>query len=269
MTETVGTIIRDHITYRQQIFKLAGSDLRRTYRASALGWAWAIIKPLVTIFVYWFAFSIGLRRGSDIAGYPFVLWLICGIVPWFYMSEMLTLGTECILRNRYLVTKMKYPVSTIPTFTSISKFAVHLILVTITLVIFILTGHYPTVYMLQLPFYMLCNFLFFTGWALFAAPIAAVSTDFSNLVKSFVTAVFWLSGILWEVDSMHNELAHRLLMLNPVTFLCNGYRNCFIYEIWFFEQPKRLLYFGIALVLIYVLGFWSYRRTRSEMADVL
>ena len=56
MTETVGTIIRDHITYRKQIFKLAGSDLRRTYRASALGWAWAIIKPLVTIFVYWFAF---------------------------------------------------------------------------------------------------------------------------------------------------------------------------------------------------------------------
>ena len=123
--ETIVTIVRDHIDYRKQIFKLAGSDLRRTYRASALGWSWAIIKPLVTIFVYWFAFAIGLRRGGDIEGYPFVLWLISGIVPWFYMSEMLTLGTECILRNRYLVTKMKYPVSTIPTFTSISKFSVH------------------------------------------------------------------------------------------------------------------------------------------------
>ena len=208
-------------------------------------------------------------RSPDIAGYPFVLWLISGIVPWFYMSEMLTLGTECILRNRYLVTKMKYPVSTIPTFTSISKFFVHLILLVLTMLIFILTGHMPTVYMLQIPFYMLCNFLFFTGWALFAAPIAAISTDFSNLVKSFVTAVFWLSGILWEVDSMHDKLAHQLLMLNPVTFICNGYRNCFIYETWFFEQPKRLLYFAVALVLIYALGFWSYRRTRSEMADVL
>jgi teichoic acid transport system permease protein len=269
MGQTIATILRDHIVYRKQIIKLAGSDLRRTYRASALGWAWAVIKPLVTIFVYWFAFSVGLRKGGDIAGYPFVLWLISGIVPWFYMSEMLTLGTECILRNRYLVTKMKYPVSTIPTFTSISKFFVHLILLVLTMLIFILTGHMPTVYMLQLPFYMLCNFLFFTGWALFAAPIAAISTDFSNLVKSFVTAVFWLSGILWEVDSMHDKLAHQLLMLNPVTFICNGYRNCFIYETWFFEQPKRLLYFAVALVLIYALGFWSYRRTRSEMADVL
>ena len=65
--ETIVTIVRDHIDYRKQIFKLAGSDLRRTYRASALGWSWAIIKPLVTIFVYWFAFAIGLRRGGDIA----------------------------------------------------------------------------------------------------------------------------------------------------------------------------------------------------------
>lgn len=160
MGQTIATILRDHIVYRKQIIKLAGSDLRRTYRASALGWAWAVIKPLVTIFVYWFAFSVGLRKGGDIAGYPFVLWLISGIVPWFYMSEMLTLGTECILRNRYLVTKMKYPVSTIPTFTSISKFFVHLILLVLTMLIFILTGHMPTVYMLQLPFYMLCNFLF-------------------------------------------------------------------------------------------------------------
>lgn len=267
--ETIVTIVRDHIDYRKQIFKLAGSDLRRTYRASALGWSWAIIKPLVTIFVYWFAFAIGLRRGGDIEGYPFVLWLISGIVPWFYMSEMLMLGTECILRNRYLVTKMKYPVSTIPTFTSISKFSVHLILMMITILIFVITGNELTIYLVQLPFYMLCNFLFFTGWAMFAAPIAAISTDFSNLVKSFVTAVFWLSGVLFQVDTMHKGLAHKLLMLNPVTFLCNGYRNCFIYHTWFFDQPKRLLYFAVWLIVIYALGIWSYRRTRSEMADVL
>lgn len=267
--ESVRTILQDHVRYRKQILKLAMSDLRRTYRASALGWAWAIIKPLVSIFVYWFAFSFGLRRGDDIAGYPFVLWLICGIVPWFYMSEMLTGGTECILRNRYLVTKMKYPVSTIPTFTSISKFCVHVLLVLASILVFIATGNMPTIYMLQLPFYMLCNFLFFTGWAFFAAPIAAVSSDFSNLVKSFVTAIFWLSGVLWNMDSVTNAAVRTFQHVNPVTFICNGYRNCFIYGVWFWEQPKRLLYFGILLVLLYAAGFWSYRRARSEMADVL
>ena len=51
-------IIKDHIAYRKQIKKLAKADLIRTYRGAALGWSWAIIKPAVTIFVYWFAFSV-------------------------------------------------------------------------------------------------------------------------------------------------------------------------------------------------------------------
>ena len=55
-------IIKDHIQYKQQIFKLAKADLIKTYRGAALGWAWAIIKPAVTIFVYWFTFEIGLEQ---------------------------------------------------------------------------------------------------------------------------------------------------------------------------------------------------------------
>ena len=115
----IGEIIKDHITYLQQIFKLAKADLVKTYRGAALGWSWAIIKPAVTIFVYWFAFSIGLRMGGDVDGYPYFLWLISGLLPWFYMSEMITSGTDTIRKYSYLVTKMKFPVSTIPTFVSI------------------------------------------------------------------------------------------------------------------------------------------------------
>jgi teichoic acid transport system permease protein len=59
-------IIKDHKAYIQQIFKLAKADLVKTYRGAALGWAWAIIKPAVTIFVYWFTFEIGLRAGKDV-----------------------------------------------------------------------------------------------------------------------------------------------------------------------------------------------------------
>ena len=155
-------IIKDHIQYKQQIFKLAKADLIKTYRGAALGWAWAIIKPAVTIFVYWFTFEIGLRAGKDVNGFPFFLWLISGVIPWFYMSDMITGGTECIRKYSYLVTKMKFPISTIPTFFSISKFMVHLVLLVIMIIIFMLMGYPPDIYLLQLPIYMLLNFLFFT-----------------------------------------------------------------------------------------------------------
>lgn len=265
----IGEIIKDHITYLQQIFKLAKADLVKTYKGAALGWSWAIIKPAVTIFVYWFAFSIGLRMGGDVDGYPYFLWLISGLLPWFYMSEMLTSGTDTIRKYSYLVTKMKFPVSTIPTFVSISKFIVHLLLVVIVILIFIFMGYPPDIYIIQLPFYMLCMFIFFTIWSLFSSLLASMSKDFGNLVKSMVTAVFWLSGILWNPETITIPWLKKLLMLNPVTFITTGFRNCFINHVWFFEQPKRLLYFVIITAIMLVIAIWTYKRLRKEIPDVL
>jgi len=265
----LGDIIKDHITYKQQIFKLAKADLIKTYRGAALGWAWAIIKPAVTIFVYWFSFEIGLRAGKDVNGFPFFLWLISGVIPWFYMSDMLTAGTDTIRKYSYLVTKMKFPVATIPTFVSISKFMVHLILMGIMILIFICMGYPPTIYLIQLPIYMLLMFVFFTIWSLFASLLSSMSKDFGNLVKSMVTAVFWLSGILWNPDAIKIGWIKKILMVNPVTFLTNGFRNCFINQVWIFEQPKRLLYFVIVTVLLLLLTIWAYKKLRKEIPDVL
>ena len=262
-------IIKEHIQYKQQIFKLAKADLVKTYRGAALGWAWAIIKPVVTIFVYWFAFAIGLRAAGKVSGYPYFLWLVASVVPWFYMSDMISGGTDTIRRYSYLVTKMKFPVATIPTFVNISKFAVHLILIIIVIVLFAIAGYPPDVYLLQMPFYMLLMFLFFNIWSLFASLLSTMSKDFGNLVKSMVTAVFWLSGILWDPATIKIVWLKKLLMLNPVTYLITGFRNCFINKVWFWEQPKRLLYFGIITLILLVIAIWTYKRLRKEIPDVL
>ena len=197
------------------------------------------------------------------------MWLIAGVMPWFYMNDMLTAGTDTIRKYSYLVTKMKFPVSTIPTFVSISKFIVHLILITIMILIFILMGYTPNIYIIQLPFYMILMFIFFTIWSLFASLLSSMSKDFGNLVKSMVTAVFWLSGILWNPESIKIEWIKQILMINPVTFLTNGFRNCFINQVWFFEQPKRLLYFVILTIILLTLTIWAYKKLRKEIPDVL
>ena len=85
---------------------------------------------------------------------------------------------------------MKFPISTIPTFTSISKFMIHCILMVIVISIFIAMNYTPTIYVLQMPIYMLFMFIFCTIWSLFASLLSAISKDFGNLVKSMVTAVF-------------------------------------------------------------------------------
>ena len=262
-------IIKEHVLYRQQIIKLAKADLVKTYRGAALGWSWAIIKPVVTIFVYWFAFEIGLRSGKDVNGFPFFLWLISGIIPWFYISDMLTAGTDSIRRYGYLVTKMKFPVATIPTFVSFSKMCVNIILVIIMLVLFRLFGFSPDLYWLQLILYTFLSLLLWTIWGLFSSLLSAISKDFGNLVKSFVTAVFWLSGVLWNPETVKIPWLKKALTANPVTYIVNGYRQSLIDKIWFWEKPERLLYFCISLLIMLILALWAYRTVRKDIPDVL
>ena len=262
-------IIKEHIEYRQQIVKLAKADIVKTYRGAALGWAWAIIKPAVQIFVYWFAFEIGLRHGSSVNGYPFFLWLIAGLIPWFYISDMLTAGTDSIRKYSYLVTKMKFPVATIPTFVSLSKLAINAILIVIMIAIFWILGYAPDIYYLQILFYIALSFIFWTIWALFSSSIAAISKDFANLVKSFVTAVFWLSAVLWNADNITIGWLKKMQNLNPVTYIVQGFRNCLINKVWFWEQPKRLLYFVVAMVILLILALWAHKKVRKDIPDVL
>ena len=116
---------------------------------------------------------------------------------------------------------------------------------------------------------MLLAFLFLNFWGLFSSLLGVISKDYSNLIKSFITALFWLSGIMWNPDTIGNELVRKLLNLNPVTFLVNGFRNCFINKIWFWEQPKRLIYFLIITVIFLILAIATYKKLRKDIPDVL
>ena len=201
---TFREIIRDHLRYSRHIFKLAKSDLVRTYRGASLGWAWAVIRPTITILIYYVTFSIGLRHGKPIGEYSYFLWLISGFLPWFYISNTFTGGAGSIRKYSYLVKKVRYPVSTIPAIVSMSNFAVHLFLTAIVIVIFLIGGHTPDIYWLQLPFYALVMFLMFTAWSLFAGMLSVISKDFMQLVKSTTTALFWLSGVMYDVLRVKN-----------------------------------------------------------------
>jgi teichoic acid transport system permease protein len=261
-------IIKEHKGFWKTIFKLAKVDLIKTYRGSALGWAWAIIKPVVTILVYWFTFSIGLRAPNFVEGYPYFLWLISGLVPWFYMSEMITQGTEAIRGYRHLVTKMNFPVSTIPTFVSLSKLFVNLCLIMVVVILFMLFGFIPDIYYLQLPIYILMSAIFFTGWSLFASPLGAISRDFSNFIKSFITAVFWLSGVIWNPANVENKWAKIFFKVNPVTYLTQGFRDTFIYKVWFYDKQETLIFLAILLVM-WIIAIQIYKKLRKDIPDVL
>ena len=262
-------ILKEHIIYRRQIVKLAKSDIIKTYKGAALGWLWAIIKPAITIAVFYFAFSMGLKAGKPENGYPYFLWLIAGMIPWFYMRDIITGGANSIRRYKYLVTKIKYPVSTIPTFVNISQLIINLGLCIIMLIIFMIYGRMPDIYWLQLPMYIFMMFLFFNSWALFAGMLSALSRDFLNLVKSVTTALFWMSGIMYNVNGIDSTIIKNILLFNPITIIANGFRDSLIYKEWFWNNGIELRNFVIVYLAMTVMALWAYKKLREDIPDVL
>lgn len=266
---TLKEVLRDHYVYKRQLVKLAKADLKKTYNGTVLGWSWALIRPTILIFVFWFAFAIGLRRGGDVDGYPFFLWLIAGMIPWYYMRDMITGGAGSIRRYGYLVTKIKFPIATIPTFIAMAAMVSHVGLVIIMILIYMGFGFMPTIYYLQIPLYMLMMFLFFTAWGLFAGVLSAISRDFLNLVKSLTQALFWLSGILYDANSIDIEWVKKILLVNPVTIIVNGYRNIFIKHVWFWEDWQPLVNFAVVYVIMVALSLWAYKKLKKDIPDVM
>ena len=85
------------ITERRLIWPLAKNDFRKKFAGSYLGIVWALVQPVVTVLVYWFVFQVGLRQTSQVGGVPFILWMLAGLVPWFYFSDALQGGTKSLI----------------------------------------------------------------------------------------------------------------------------------------------------------------------------
>lgn len=280
-------IAKEHKGFSKQIFLLAKNELIKKYKGAIIGPFWAVVKPLFTLFVYWFAFEIGLRNagnvhvvmedGTDLGTYSRFLFMLVGFIPWFFIQDSILQGSRSIILNKQFVTKVSFPVSTIMTFTQVARLYVHLFL-SLLMYLFVTFiggtvngvqgGIAPSVYNLQYFFYTPLMFAFFLVFIWSTAPMAAFSRDFENMIISIMSGVFWLSGIVYDTYSLEDPL-RRIMLINPITFFANGYRNTFIYHRWFWQYPTEFIILIIEFVVLIALGIFNYNRLRKKLPDVL
>ena len=130
---------------RDLIVYLAKNDFKTKYAGSYLGIVWAFVQPIVTICLYWFVFELGFRS-TAVDDAPFVLWLMAGLVPWFFFSEALINATNCFIEYSYLVKKVVFNISVLPLVKIISSLFVHVFFVLLTLVFYTFNGFYPVTF---------------------------------------------------------------------------------------------------------------------------
>ena len=270
------SIFKEHKGFGKQIFLLAKDELIKTYKGAVIGPLWALVKPAFTIFVYWFAFSIGLRTlktlnidlgGPEPFSIDFFSFMFVGIIPWFFIQENIIQGAKTLRTNRQFITKVKFPVSTILTYTALSRLFVHLLLA-VVMYVYVCFTFGPSWYNLQFFLYCPLMFVFFVALSWSTAPMSAFSKDFESLIVSIMSGIFWLSGIMYDSYGLDEPL-RTVMLFNPINFFVNGYRNCFIYNRPFFEYKTELVIFLAEFVIIFFLGIFNYNRLRKKLPDVL
>jgi len=219
--------------------KLAKNDFKTRYAGSYFGTFWAFVQPVVTILVYWFVFSVGFRSNTDELGVPFVLYLVAGIVPWFFFSDALSGGTNSLLEYNYLVKKVVFNISVLPVVKIISALFVHGFFVLLAIILYICNGRFPDWYYLQILYYSACVFFLVLGLCYATSAIAVLFRDLNQIIGIGLQVGVWLTPIMWVSESMigTNSLLYKILQLNPVFYIVSGYRDAFIIKRWFFERP--------------------------------
>lgn len=112
-------------------------------------------------------------------------------------------------------------------------------------------------------------FGFFTMWSLFSAPLAVISKDFQNLVKSVSRVLFWMSGILYSIHNIEDPGLKEMLLVNPIAFFVEGYRKTFLYHEWIFENKKELAVFLAVFLVMTMMALYTYKKLRKDIVDVL
>lgn len=249
------------------LFTLAKNDFKSKYAGSALGALWAFISPVITIFIYWFVFQVAFKS-APVGDVPYVLWLVSGIVPWFFISEAWGGATSSLLDYSYLVKKVVFPVERLPIIRILSAFFVHLFFIVLTFIITFFYGFGISLIHMQVIYYAFAAFMLVLALGTLTGVLCAFTKDVLNIVGVFVQFGFWLTPIFWDISQIPESLTF-IFKINPVYYITEGYRDTFIYGRWFFEKPYLSLYFWGFTILVLAIGNVLFKKLRPHLADML
>ena len=252
---------------RKIIFDLAKNDFKAKYTNSLLGVAWAFALPLTIIFVLWFVFQVGFRS-TPVEGIPFILWYIPAFLAWNFFTDAFGNGAGCIFDYSYLVKNMRFRVSTLPVVKIVSSSFVHLFFIGFIFVMYLVYGHMPNIHNMQVLYYYICNVVLLLGVTWIMSALAVFSRDILNIISLIVQVGFWATPLVWDPSSLP-RMVQNIVKLNPMYYVCVGYRETFSTDIWFWNHPVQTVYFWAFALAQLILGAYVFHRLRPQFADML
>ena len=213
-------------------------------------------------------FEFGLKAGSPVNNVPFILWLMGGLVPWFFFQEALMNATNCMMEYSYLVKKVVFKISILPVVKIISSLFVHLVFMIFLLFVAQIYGFYISAYTFQFIYYLICMFILVLGLSYATSAIVIFFKDLGQIINILLQVGMWGTPIMWSY-SILPEKYQWILNLNPIYYIVEGYRDTVINKIRFWTKIPQTICFWIITSLLFIIGIKIFKKLKPHFADVL
>jgi homopolymeric O-antigen transport system permease protein len=254
------TTFRELVSYRVLIQTLVMRDLKARYRGSALGLLWTLVNPLLHMVIYVLVFSVYMRVETD----RYAAFLLCGLLPWIWLSSSLLLGSTAIVDGGGLLKKVFFPPQVLPTVTVMANGANFLLGLPLLLIILLIFGIKPGWTLLLLPLVIASQCVFTLGVTFIVSAATVRYRDIPQILGHFLTFWFFLSPIIYPVAQVP-EGFRSFLLFNPVTSFLVAYQNTLLYNTppsW--QEVAKMMGLSCLALLLGALIFDRFRWSLAE-----
>jgi lipopolysaccharide transport system permease protein len=256
---------KDLWRYRELFYFLAWRDILVRYKQTAIGMAWALIRPFLTMVVFTVVFGNLAKLPSE--GVPYPILVFAGMLPWQFFSTALSECSNSLISNANLISKVYFPRLIVPTSAVIVSFVDFMISGMILLGLMAWYNYIPTWRILTLPLFIGIAFAASTGVGLWLAALNVEYRDFRYVVPFIVQFGLYISPVGFT-SNIVPEQWRLLYSLNPMVGVIDGFR-------WAILGGESKLYWSGFLVsvglvvFLLVSGIWYFRKMERTFADVI
>ena len=254
------TAFQELFAYRALIQTLVMRDLKARYRGSALGLLWTLMNPLLHMAIYVLIFSVYMRNDME----RYAAFLLCGLLPWIWLSSSLLMGASSIVEGGSLLKKVFFPPQVLPTVTVLANFINFLLGIPVLFTLLLLYGVKLGWSLLALPLIMAAQLGLTLGLTLTASAVSVRYRDIPLILGHLLTFWFFLSPIIYPATQVP-ERFRAFLALNPFASFVVAYQDVLLYN----AAPTGKAWEGMLVTgaLALLGGLFVFGRFRWSLAE--
>ena len=250
--------------YKDLFYFLILRDVKSLYKQTVLGFSWAILRPFITMVIFQLVFNKLAKISTD--GSPGPIFYYSGLVPWMYFSNSFTRSTNSLITGAGIFTKVYFPRIVLPIVPCLASLVDFAIAMTITIVLLIVYGLTPTIWILFLPLLILIMFLTASGLGLWLSALAVQYRDVRYGATFLVSILMWVAPVIWSTNQLPAQ--YRIYYgLYPMAGVIEGFRSA-LYGIN--PMPWDLIGMGsLSAIFLFISGAYYFKRKERNFVDVV